>query len=122
MIMWAFSFCLLGFTGRPDTVHNCTLANHSTDSFFLQCIEGFNGGLPQSFLLELVDSVAHKVRVNMTTSLPIFHVTGLEPGLSLQAHVYAFNNKGRSDPAIIPVFTLRLPEKILTREKGKRTF
>ena len=54
----------------------------------------------------------------MTTSISAFHVTGLEPGLSFHANVYAFNHKGKSEIAVIPVFTMRLPEKILTREKG----
>ncbi|CAG7785777.1 unnamed protein product, partial [Allacma fusca] len=92
--------------GRPDTVHNCTQTNYTTDSFFLQCSEGFNGGLPQSFVLELYDSQTHKLRVNMTTSVPVFSVTGLEPGLSFQAHVYAFNNKGRSEASVISAYTL----------------
>jgi hypothetical protein len=105
--------------GRPDSVHNCSVANHSTESFFLQCSEGFNGGLPQYFVLELYELHSHKMRINMTSNVPNFSVNSLEPGLSFLAHVFAFNNKGRSEVNAVPVFTMRLPEKILTREKGK---
>ncbi|ODM99480.1 Nephrin [Orchesella cincta] len=102
--------------GRPDTVHNCTVANHSTDAVFLYCAEGFNGGLPQSFMLELFDSHYNKIRANITSIVPAFSVTGLEPGQSYVANVYAINNKGRSEPATVSVFTMRNPEKIRTRE------
>ncbi|OXA61211.1 Nephrin [Folsomia candida] len=103
--------------GRPDTVHNCTVANHSTDSFFLYCTEGFNGGLPQSFILELRESQSDKLKANLTSHVPAFAVAGLEPGFTFTASVYAFNNKGRSEAASVTVYTMRLPEKILTREK-----
>ncbi|KNC30470.1 hypothetical protein FF38_07746 [Lucilia cuprina] len=41
---------------RPDQVHNCTLANISMTSLTVTCTDGFNGGLPQLFILELVDT------------------------------------------------------------------
>lgn len=43
------------FAGRPDQVHNCTLTNISMTSLTVKCIDGFNGGLPQSFMLEIKD-------------------------------------------------------------------
>lgn len=42
--------------GRPDQVHNCTLLNISMTSLTATCSDGFNGGLPQLFLLELQDA------------------------------------------------------------------
>lgn len=48
-----FSFVV--FTGRPDQVHNCTLTNISMTSLTVKCTDGFNGGLPQSFMLEIKD-------------------------------------------------------------------
>lgn len=41
--------------GRPDQVHNCTITNISMTSLGIRCIEGFNGGLAQSFMLEVRD-------------------------------------------------------------------
>lgn len=90
-------------------MHNCTVANHSTDSFFLYCTEGFNGGLPQSFIIELRESQNDKLKANLTSHIPAFAVAGLEPGLTFTASVYAFNNKGRSEAASVTVYTMRLP-------------
>jgi hypothetical protein len=77
------------------------------------------GGLPQSFVLELYDVHSNKLKANLSSSIPAFAVSGLEPGHSFMAHVYAFNNKGRSDPSIVSVYTVGLPLKILTRETSK---
>lgn len=43
------------FLGRPFALQNCTITNQSSDSLQVECIEGFDGGLPQAFLLELVE-------------------------------------------------------------------
>lgn len=48
-IFWKYFF----ISGRPDQVHNCTITNISMTSFAVKCSEGFNGGLPQSFFLEV---------------------------------------------------------------------
>lgn len=42
--------------GRPDQVNNCTVTNISMTSFTVRCSEGFNGGLSQSFILEVRNS------------------------------------------------------------------
>lgn len=103
--------------GRPDPVHNCTKANMSMTSFSIKCGEGFNGGMPQSFSLEILESITQNLRVNLTSSLPKFNVMGLEPGVQYKALIYAFNQKGKSDPVVLPVLTLRLPEKQFTSEE-----
>lgn len=69
-------------------------------------------------MLELFDSHYNKVRVNFTSIVPAFSITGLEPGQSYVANIYAINNKGRSEPSTLSVFTVRNPEKILTRKSG----
>jgi hypothetical protein len=51
-----------------------------------------------------------------------FAVSNLHPGSLYVASVYAFNAKGRSDPAVLPAAMLRLPEKQLTSEKGMCSF
>lgn len=45
----------MSVVGRPDQVHNCTITNISMTSLGIRCIEGFNGGLAQSFMLEVRD-------------------------------------------------------------------
>lgn len=42
-------------SGRPDQVHNCTITNISTTSLSVKCADGFNGGMKQSFMLEVKD-------------------------------------------------------------------
>ncbi|CAG9835037.1 unnamed protein product, partial [Diabrotica balteata] len=103
--------------GRPDQVHNCTLLNISMTSFNIRCSEGFNGGLPQSFLLEVRESQSQELKNNLTSPVARFSVTGLAAGLQYHAVLFSFNAKGRSEPAVIQAATLRLPEKQLTAEK-----
>ncbi|XP_063905692.1 nephrin isoform X2 [Zophobas morio] len=103
--------------GRPDQVHNCTLSNISMTSFSIRCSEGFNGGLPQSFLLEVRESHSQEIKSNLSAPIPRFSVTNLEAGAQYQAALFSFNTKGRSEPVILQAATLRLPEKQLTAEK-----
>lgn len=105
--------------GRPDMVHNCTTSNTSTNSFSVRCAEGFNGGLPQSFLLEVRESNSQELRANMTSPVPRFSVSHLDSGALYQACIYAYNDKGRSEAMVVLAGTLRLPEKQLTSESGK---
>ncbi|XP_066996078.2 nephrin [Anabrus simplex] len=105
--------------GRPDQVHNCSVANSSMTSFSLRCSEGFNGGLPQSFFLEVRESHSQVLQANVTSQVPRFSVAGLEPGAQYQACVYSFNMKGRSEPVPVQAATLRLPEKQHTLDKER---
>lgn len=100
-------------------VHNCTTSNTSTNSFSVRCAEGFNGGLPQSFLLEVRESNSQELRANLTSLVPRFSVTHLESGALYQACIYAFNEKGRSEAMVVQAGTLRQPEKQLTSESGE---
>lgn len=48
-----------------------------------------------------------------------FAVSNLHPGSVYIISIYAFNSKGRSDPAVLPAAMLRPAEKQLTAEKGE---
>lgn len=89
-------------------------------SFSVRCFEGFNGGLPQSFLLEVRDPVSQALRANVTAAWPAFQVDRLEPGASYHAVVFSVNSKGRSDPVIVQASTVRPAEKQLHPDKGKK--
>ncbi|XP_066594361.1 neural cell adhesion molecule 2-like isoform X5 [Prorops nasuta] len=111
--------------GRPDTPHNCSLLNQTTDSIYVECTEGFDGGLPQNFTIlverdaagsgkqsgtPLASSVVSTIS-NQTSKSPSFSVAGLEPGTTYDLTVYSSNNKGRSDSVRIKATTLNLPER-----------
>lgn len=42
-------------SGRPFSLQNCTISNQSSDSLQVECVEGFDGGLAQAFILELIE-------------------------------------------------------------------
>lgn len=89
-------------------------------SLAVRCYEGFNGGLAQSFFLELRDSHSQEMRFNNTSPVPRFTVPNLHPSAVYQLAVYAFNSKGRSEPYVMSAATQRLPEKQMKdSEKGK---
>lgn len=106
--------------GRPDQVHNCTILNISMTSFSIKCSEGFNGGLPQSFLLEVRESHSQEIKGNLSSPVARFSVTGLEAGALYQTALFSYNSKGRSEPVVLQAATLRLPEKQLTAEKDNK--
>lgn len=104
-------------SGRPDSPHNCSVLNQTTDSLHVECTEGFDGGLSQEFTLEMDLEVATDVAkagqlvYNFTGKAPIFSVTGLDPGSTYHVTVFASNLKGRSEPVRLKATTLNLPER-----------
>ncbi|CAD7090616.1 unnamed protein product, partial [Hermetia illucens] len=91
----------------------------------LECVAGYDGGLPQYFVLEAYDSRSKKLRLNMTSTypdIPLFRIdlTELTPSDSymdspptLHLIAYSVNQKGRSEPIIL--------EDIAINEAEKRT-
>lgn len=55
--------------GRPFPPRNCTIFNHTEDSLNIACVEGFDGGLPQHFVLEVVDFTAKKIKLNASSKV-----------------------------------------------------
>lgn len=53
-------------TGRPFALQNCSVSNQSSDSLQVDCVENFDGGLPQGFLLELVEMPALRLARNLS--------------------------------------------------------
>ncbi|XP_065086575.1 uncharacterized protein side-III isoform X2 [Ochlerotatus camptorhynchus] len=88
----------------------------------LECVAGYDGGLPQHFFLEAYDSRTRKLRLNITSALndvPLFRIdlSELIPSESytptLHLIAYSVNQKGRSEPTIL--------EDIAINEAEKRT-
>ncbi|CAG9565133.1 unnamed protein product [Danaus chrysippus] len=95
--------------GRPFHLQNCSIANQSLDSLYVECVENFDGGLPQTFLMELLELPSLTVRYNISTNRtpPYFEVRGLAPGVSYRIDLYAVNAKGRSDVTTIETVALK---------------
>ncbi|BES91514.1 CD80-like C2-set immunoglobulin domain [Nesidiocoris tenuis] len=105
--------------GRPDTLLNCTLVNQTETALGIECSEGFDGGLPQYFLVEVFSQGTGKAYVsNVTSASPSLTVTGLPPGGTYEVHAYAVNAKGRSDATVLHAYTLKSPQK-QTESPGK---
>ena len=77
----------------------------------VDCMEGFDGGLPQMFHVEVVDYGSTLLVSNLTSPIPFFVVTGLKPGQSVRLFVYAANRKGASDKIILEGQTIQEAEK-----------
>lgn len=99
-------------------MRNCTLANQTYTSVEVKCIPGYDGGLPQKFLLEVyhgdVDFTTHKRPIyNVSTEdQPVFALMDLETSADyVHVAIYAVNSKGRSQPVIISEVTSRDAEK-----------
>ncbi|KDR21492.1 hypothetical protein L798_04051, partial [Zootermopsis nevadensis] len=97
------------YEGRPFPLINCSVVNQTSDSLHVECLESFDGGLPQSFLMELLELPSLRPRYNVTVARgpPVFDIYGMEPGASYQVNLYAVNAKGRSESYIIEAVTFK---------------
>ncbi|KPI92379.1 Protein turtle-like A [Papilio xuthus] len=102
---------------RPSPPRNCSLkTSNSTegDSNLLQvyCVAGYDGGLPQSFVLEALDPVTGKTRYTESVAesdglasfwLDVTHVsTGIDnDGATFNLLIYAKNLKGESERTLL---------------------
>nr|XP_023023742.1 nephrin-like [Leptinotarsa decemlineata] len=98
--------------GKPFPVKNCTLTNQTSSSVEVFCLPGFDGGLPQHFLLELYSTNSAIPRFNMTSfTEPYFFLDNLEPDVTFRIVVFSVNSKGRSHGVILEEVTFRDAEK-----------
>lgn len=73
----------------------------------MHCNPGFDGGLSQYFLLEVINFTTGSMVLNITAQEPYFKLNRLLPGHSIQVRVYAINVKGRSQPFELEGATLK---------------
>ena len=99
--------------GKPDPVNNCSVNNQSHSSFHLNCQPGFDGGLPQTFIMEVRDMQDGFMVSNVSSQTPSFSVNGLQSGRTFQVQIHSFNDKGQSATLIIKSATLSIkkPER-----------
>ncbi|XP_023245527.1 synaptogenesis protein syg-2 [Copidosoma floridanum] len=112
--------------GKPFPVRNCSLANQTYTSVEVRCIAGYDGGLPQEFVLEVyhgdLDSLASlRSLYNVTAKEePFFELSGLKASVDAGTHVvvYAINAKGRSQPIVLSEVTFRDAERRTGQDAG----
>ncbi|XP_056629830.1 hemicentin-1 [Diorhabda sublineata] len=98
--------------GKPFPVKNCSLSNQTSSSVEVYCLAGFDGGLPQHFVLELYSSNSAVARFNMTSyTEPYFFLDNLEPDVTFRIVIFATNVKGRSKGVVLEEITFRDAEK-----------
>ncbi|KAI8123719.1 Cell adhesion molecule 3 [Lucilia cuprina] len=110
--------------GEPDSLVNCTLLNQTSTGFQIECIEGFDGGLQQDFIMEVYVNGTTRHPKIYKSKTPYFEVRGLVPGAGYNVFLVAHNSKGRSNATILQVYTLKDPEKqtvLFTYKKSYET-
>lgn len=118
LILWSFP-------AKPGAPTNCTLrapANRTSEILDVECRPGYDGGLPQIFMLEAYDANNMKMRLNLTSlslEFPLFRLElndlppweGSPPALRLV--IYGMNAKGKGEKVVL--------EDIMLNDAEKRT-
>ena len=76
----------------------------------VDCLPGFDGGLEQLFVLEVVDGLTMTHLANVSSPTPQFTVTGLNPGQEVNLVIKAVNSNGASEPVVMDVFTTKVAQ------------
>ncbi|XP_072929973.1 neural cell adhesion molecule 1-like [Epargyreus clarus] len=114
---------------RPAAPRNCSLQAGSNSSegytswLIVRCVAGYDGGLPQTFVLEALDPITSKTRyngsVNETDGLATFKLdlsqlsAGNVEGATFNLLIYARNLKGESEKTLL--------ENIAFNDAARRT-
>ena len=61
----------------PSAPLDCVVLNQTTDLLQVECQPGFDGGLDQMFLLEVVDVANSTILANVSITRPQFTIRGL---------------------------------------------
>lgn len=70
---------------RPDPVRNCRLLNASDTQITVACEPGYDGGIDQSFQMEVYDSTKHELVANVSSNSANLIATSL-PGRPLSSY------------------------------------
>jgi hypothetical protein len=85
------------FLGPPEAVFDCIALNKTVSSFMVECVAGYDGGLEQTFYLEIFDAERKRLLNKLTNRFtPAFELTGLQAGHIFHVNIYSTNAKGSS--------------------------
>ncbi|XP_068204993.1 neural cell adhesion molecule 1-like isoform X2 [Palaemon carinicauda] len=98
--------------GKPDPPHNCRVFDVTISSLQVNCLPGNDGGLAQTFMLQ-VYKVGSTVPVEeVTHSFPSFSVRSLTPATSYRIALASLNDKGASEMIELDAYTLKVMESL----------
>lgn len=88
--------------GEPSAPYNCTVFNITASGLQVSCLQGYDGGLAQSFHIQVHQSKTDKIVFNATSQWSSnFSVHSLEPGTAYELHIWSGNEKGRSSSVLL---------------------
>lgn len=132
--------------GPPEPVHNCTLVNQTEESLTVACQEGYDGGMEQTFHMELHDAEQRTVQGNFsftrtvgtsvyydessdsiinlkttekTENRVVISAFGLTSATTYIMAIWASNSRGQSLPTMLVGHTI--PAPISLTRRGRNT-
>ncbi|XP_076044776.1 neural cell adhesion molecule 1-like [Oratosquilla oratoria] len=102
--------------GPPDAPSNCSILNQTGRALRVECVEGFDGGLPQHFILEAW--LENKLLANISSEFPDLEVLDWKSGALLK--VRAVNAMGISKPVILQAPGESKPLYVTVRDESFR--
>ncbi|XP_028968200.1 hemicentin-1-like [Galendromus occidentalis] len=102
--------------GPPEPVQNCTVINQTEESLTVACIEGYDGGIEQTFHMELHEAEQRTLRGNYTSSThAVMQAVNLMPATAYVVAIYSSNARGQSQPTVIVAHTIPSPISLTRR-------
>ncbi|XP_013178713.1 PREDICTED: nephrin-like isoform X2 [Papilio xuthus] len=95
---------------RPSTVRHCDVKNITYDSLIITCAPGHDGGLRQTFVLEVFDKATGVLLRNISNEESNFEVPGLS-STEISIAIRSYNAKGSSDAFTLTCSLLQYPER-----------
>ncbi|KAH8402069.1 hypothetical protein KR009_009546, partial [Drosophila setifemur] len=83
----------------PEPVKNCTAFNATANSLQIQCIPGYDGGIPQHFHAQVYDELNRQILYNASYKYPEFTVKRLSSDSVFVIRITAVNAQGPSKVA-----------------------
>ncbi|CAD7012762.1 unnamed protein product [Ceratitis capitata] len=80
----------------PDPVKNCTAYNATANSIQIQCIAGYDGGIPQHFHVQVKDELTNQILYNTSYKYAEFTVKRLPSDSVFVIRITAVNMQGPS--------------------------